>query len=247
MGDVTPLPLSYQSGPDSKLLDRVLEGLDAEQRARVLDLVVRLGIEADDPLFLISLATSQLQVLVQDAPNNWINLFSVFEEDMEQWQKQNLNTLETLALEAQAVHGLTESSKTLNNHISSLQEVLLQLIETLEKSNSSSQEWQQAFKALKTDLVLTVSNSQNSPPAIQPAIAQPSPPRNGTSTSGGKPVLLCVMVFTFFSVNLGIMRVQQSQTLHYRQLEQLIEQQSHSRLLRDCLNGTLPMDSPACQ
>ena len=78
MGNVISLSSGDVPAPDSKLLDRVLQGLDASQRARVLDLVVRLGIEPDDPLFLISLATSQLQVLVEDAPKDWAELFGTF-------------------------------------------------------------------------------------------------------------------------------------------------------------------------
>ena len=39
----------------SDLLDRALRDLSAEQRARVLDLVIRLEIDRDDPLWLIAI------------------------------------------------------------------------------------------------------------------------------------------------------------------------------------------------
>ena len=73
------------NGKSTDLLDRALRDLTAEQRARTLDLVLRLGIERDDPLFLITLAIGQLKVLVEDAPQEWNNTFHSFTSYLDAW------------------------------------------------------------------------------------------------------------------------------------------------------------------
>lgn len=64
------------------LLDRVLLGKPDETKAKVLELLLRLGISPEDELFLVMIALGQLQVLVEDTPNDWQALFVKFQEEL---------------------------------------------------------------------------------------------------------------------------------------------------------------------
>lgn len=54
-----------------RLLDLALEGKSEEFKARVLEIVYRSRVEIDDPLFLVLVATGRLEVLLEDAPQDW--------------------------------------------------------------------------------------------------------------------------------------------------------------------------------
>ena len=61
-------------------LNRLLEGKDADFQRRVLAVAVEHGLSTSDPLFLMMLATGQLQVLLEDKPNELDNLFQRWSE-----------------------------------------------------------------------------------------------------------------------------------------------------------------------
>ena len=98
----------------SDLLDRALRDLSAEQRARVLDLVIRLEIDRDDPLWLIAIAIGQLQVLVTDAPEDWRETFVNFQSELITWTNTHLETLEAIAKQALVAKSLAKTSNELN-------------------------------------------------------------------------------------------------------------------------------------
>jgi methyl-accepting chemotaxis protein len=106
------------------LLDRALRDLSPEQRARALDLTLRLGVEHDDPLWLICLAIGQLQVLIEDAPTNWKETFASFSNDLEAWTTTNLKVLETITHQAEAAADLAEVSKKLTDTLNELTKLL---------------------------------------------------------------------------------------------------------------------------
>ena len=58
-----------------RLLDLALEGKSEEFKARVLEIVYRSRVEIDDPLFLVLVATGRLEVLLEDAPQDWESRF----------------------------------------------------------------------------------------------------------------------------------------------------------------------------
>lgn len=136
----------------SPLLDRVLHDLDTGQRARVLDMVRKLDLDQDDPLWLIAIAIGQLQVLVEDAPNDWGNTFATFLENIDQWKNHNLKTLEQLALEAEAVNQLTHNCNALQKSVSDLQRVLKHLIENLKHSIDETQTSKNSIDSLRSSL-----------------------------------------------------------------------------------------------
>jgi hypothetical protein len=71
---------SLRQAKNESYLNRLLEGKDADFQRRVLAIAVEHGLSTSDPLFLIMLATGQLQVLLEDKPNELDNLFKRWSE-----------------------------------------------------------------------------------------------------------------------------------------------------------------------
>jgi hypothetical protein len=120
------------------LLDRVLAGRPDDVKARVLELVVRLGIDPRDELFLIMIALGQLQVLIEDSPNDWQTLFHTFQEELTQWTETHLQTLETLASKAETEDRL---ATTCNELVNSLTRLTSTCSELMIRLNASPPAW----------------------------------------------------------------------------------------------------------
>jgi hypothetical protein len=71
---------SLRQAKNESYLNRLLEGKDADFQRRVLAIAIEHGLSTSDPLFLIMLATGQLQVLLEDKPNELDNLFKRWSE-----------------------------------------------------------------------------------------------------------------------------------------------------------------------
>jgi hypothetical protein len=71
---------SLRQAKNESYLNRLLEGKDADFQRRVLAIAVEHGLSTSDPLFLIMLATGQLQVLLEDKPNELDDLFKRWSE-----------------------------------------------------------------------------------------------------------------------------------------------------------------------
>jgi len=86
--------LNSQNNLDGRTywLDRALEGQTPEVKARVLELVLKMGVDPKDEFFMIFVGMGQLQVLLLDAPERWQEIFSGFlgqlESGMETWEKK---------------------------------------------------------------------------------------------------------------------------------------------------------------
>ncbi len=221
--------------PQQSLLDRVLQDLAPEQRARVLDLVMQMELDPQDPLFLIVVAIGQLKILIDDTPNAWSFLFNSFLQELGEWKTHNLKTLENLSLEAEAVQALSQHALTLSEHVNELQSVLKQLIEALESSETATQSWESSFADLKRDLRLslsTLSPAKSAPPTVI------SPPTSRWSRSVS---LLTLLILTV--TGLGLVPVYHRQLQQNQQLEWLIDKGNR----RDCRDGILPASDPLCQ
>jgi hypothetical protein len=96
-----------------------------------LNLVYRLKIDANDPLFLIMVAMGYLQTLIEDSPQEWEETFQQFKEELDEWTSIHLETLETLAKRA-------ESEKNLSDVSSRLATLLEQFMLSESKQNSTS-------------------------------------------------------------------------------------------------------------
>ncbi|RUT03838.1 hypothetical protein DSM106972_047520 [Dulcicalothrix desertica PCC 7102] len=66
---------TLRQAKNESFLNRLLEGKDADFQRRVLAITVEHGLSTSDPLFLVMLATGQLQVLLEDKPNELEGLF----------------------------------------------------------------------------------------------------------------------------------------------------------------------------
>lgn len=115
------------------LLDRVLQGKPDDTKARVYELVLRLGINPDDELFLVMLALGQLQVLVEDAPTDWQILFTDFQGELAEWSEINLETLNSLIRKAEHEETLALTSQRLVNSLIDLTAFSTELMKRLDK------------------------------------------------------------------------------------------------------------------
>ena len=109
----------------SELLTEALKGKSEEFKKRVLDFAMSYGLSQDDPLFLVLIATGQLEIMLEDAPKNLRLLFKTWNRDL----ANNLEIVEQVAVERQkvainrAAHALirkaqfTESRKLLSSVI----------------------------------------------------------------------------------------------------------------------------------
>ncbi|BDA69978.1 hypothetical protein CAL7716_041440 [Calothrix sp. PCC 7716] len=73
---------SLRQAKTENFLNRLLEGKNADFQRRVLAITVEHGLSTNDPLFLVMLATGQLQVLLEDKPNELDNLFKRWSESI---------------------------------------------------------------------------------------------------------------------------------------------------------------------
>jgi hypothetical protein len=67
--------VSFRKAKNENFLARVLDGKDADFQKRVLAIAVEHGLKTSDPLFLVMLATGQLQVLLEDKPSELYRFF----------------------------------------------------------------------------------------------------------------------------------------------------------------------------
>jgi hypothetical protein len=71
---------SLRKAKNESYLNKLLEGKDADFQRRVLAVAVEHGLSTSDPLFLIMLSTGQLQVLLEDKPSEFNQLFQRWSE-----------------------------------------------------------------------------------------------------------------------------------------------------------------------
>ena len=128
----------YGQIPQPTLLDRVLATLDTEQKARALDIVLRLDIQPDDPIFAIALCIGQLQILVEDAPDEWQQLFTDFKAELNAWTATNTQALTLVAEKGLLMQRLAETSMQLSDVLQSLVTACNTLGQRLNTSQANS-------------------------------------------------------------------------------------------------------------
>ncbi len=249
MTNVSRLPSRpHQQGSDTDLLDRVLISLSIEQRARVLELVSQLDIERDDPLFLMAVATNQLMVLVQDAPEDLAALFAAFLERLDAWGDQNLATLDSLAAEANAVRQLNECCATLAGHTDQLQTAIRTLINTLESSPIDAPGWEASLQQVQRELTLTITAMQTAPRGSDTPAASAVLKQRVERSSPKRVFLVPVLIALCGSgIGLGLWRQHQAQRHQFQQINQRLEWLLKKQNRRDCADGVLSTDDPLCR
>ncbi len=171
------------------LLEKVLRDLTPEQRARVLELVVRLDLDTDDPLWLVALAIGQLQVLVEDAPDDWQTLFKGFQGDLTTWTNTHLHTLEVVADKAKVTANLAEYTQELSSILKTLVTACNVLIERLQASELTSMDSRTQFKhsmsRVEHSLEEIKASQKRHLSQTQESLANLAPPRHQAATLGG--------------------------------------------------------------
>jgi hypothetical protein len=85
--------------------------------------------------FVIFVALGQLQVLIEDSPSEWKDLFEEFREELGEWATTNVETLSHLTHKTQTMERLAQSSERLGDTLNGLAQVCKGLIEQLQASN----------------------------------------------------------------------------------------------------------------
>ena len=116
-------------------LDQALEGKPPEIKARVLEIILKMGIDPENEFFVIFVALGQLQVLIEDSPNEWKHLFEKFQEELGEWATTNVETLAHLTHKAETMERLASISERLGDTLNGLATVCKGLIEQLQASN----------------------------------------------------------------------------------------------------------------
>ncbi|MBW4595460.1 MAG: hypothetical protein KME46_21795 [Brasilonema angustatum HA4187-MV1] len=130
--------LPNNNGNGSDLLDRVLRDLTPEQRVRVLDLTLRLDIHKDDPLWLIALAIGQLQILLQDSPQDLRLLFDNVQMELEEWAEATTTVLEATLQDAKNTEVLAHGLENLLSVLATLSKLLTELATSLNQHGSQN-------------------------------------------------------------------------------------------------------------
>lgn len=201
----------------------------------MLDLVLLLQIDRDDPLWLICLAIGQLQVLVQDAPLEWQNLFEAFQEELTAWTNTHLNTLEAIARQAATAERLATSANELTTSLTALTRILS---EQTASSMTSTQNYESLRGAL-TDLreamshrldKIELSSQNRQTPTLNPVI----------STNGTFKLSLLIV---FGAVAFGMYTLWQGQQANAQRLEWVLIKLTR----QECLVRIKPANSPECK
>lgn len=130
------------------LLDRALAGQPPEVKARVLDIVLRLGLDPTDDLFVVMIAFGFLQVLLEEYPGTLTELFDEFRRDIDTWTNQHLSILDSLAAKAKTEESLALNSISLLEGLQRLTDICSTLTKQLPtsptvspSSTTSSPDW----------------------------------------------------------------------------------------------------------
>lgn len=214
--------MNQRMKPPSDLLDRALRDLTAEQRARVLDLVTLLGIDRDDPLWLVCLAIGQLQVLVEDAPVEWKDLFIGFQEELTAWTDQNIRTLEAIAKQAETAEHLAASANALTQSLTALTRILNEQNSSSSPSHGQSGDLMLALTDLREGLshrLDQIERNSRPMPLSPPVGTPPTPTTIGNSKRWGWIAALVLGLAT-----LTLWQEQQRTAAHLQRLQRQLEQ-----------------------
>ena len=233
--------MSDNSKGETDLLDRALRDLSAEQRARVLDLTIRLNIDRDDPLWLICLAIGQLQVLVEDAPAEWKGTFEAFSSELEAWTASNLKVLGAITQQAEAGADLAEISKKLTDTLSDLTKLLSAPSKPPPSLTSDTKGLQKKLASWRADMTRQTASIKESLETLRSAVNM----RNSLTSS----------LITDLSVTrLGIVALMMlnGAALYFLWTAQQKNQQQLQWLLykanrQECVAGIVAKSAPQCQ
>ena len=141
-------------------LDKALDGQSAHIKARVLEIILKYGIDPQNEFFIIFVALGQLQVLLENSPNEWEGVFQSFQSELDQWTDTNLKILESLVSKAEATDLLAQSLKELMSLLSNLTTTCGTLVQRSQTSDQTSADWMPRLERLIKDLDSSLSHSK---------------------------------------------------------------------------------------
>lgn len=113
--ECSPVTQTSNGKPDKFYwFDQALAGESDQIKARVQNIVLKYGIDPEDEFFIIFTALGKLQVLIEDSPNDWQQLFTGFQEELNRWSQTNLQTLKALSTRAVQLERLIATLETLS-------------------------------------------------------------------------------------------------------------------------------------
>ena len=141
-------------------LDKALDGQTASIKARVLDIILKFGIDPENEFFIIFVALGQLQVLLENSPNELEGVFQSFQSELDQWTDANLKILEALVSKAEATDLLAQSLKELMSLLSNLTTTCTTLLQRSQTSDQTSPDWTAKLERLIKDLDSSLSHNK---------------------------------------------------------------------------------------
>ncbi|ELS02712.1 hypothetical protein Xen7305DRAFT_00024300 [Xenococcus sp. PCC 7305] len=148
----------HNNGQQS-LLDTILEGKSDQMKARVLEIVIKYGINQDDEaFFLIFVALGYLQVLLETSPVTLEQTFVSFHHDLKQWTTTNLRTLETFSQATSSFQQNQILSQELTTILTKLVEASLELTSRIQKLEVNSVHYQDKSNNLEQTLTKNLSD-----------------------------------------------------------------------------------------
>ncbi|MEM1278880.1 MAG: DUF6753 family protein [Cyanobacteria bacterium P01_H01_bin.152] len=239
---------------NTQLLDHALAGRSDEEKVRVLNLILKMGVSPEDEFWLIFIALGQVQILIEDIPPQ----LDIFRDRLDQWTESNLQTLAALAGEAKRMVELTTllgeltitfkalsnaweksipdsvlSETSFKNSVSTLQHENKLLSETLDLTRRSLT---QQSSELSQRLIMLEKHLNDT--TLQNA-------RNGRRWPLWLMLgFLCLTQITHCTAQVGFNAdIEDVLTKNSKRIEWLLEKQNR----RDCAEGILSEDDPLCK
>jgi NADH dehydrogenase/NADH:ubiquinone oxidoreductase subunit G len=138
------------------LLNTLLAGRSNTFKAKVLEIVHRHHLDCDDPNFQILIATGQLEVLLEEAPEKFEELFSRLLETLQHWTDGEVRSLQQFASNdheavKQSLQGLKqlteEQQRVFERRLQEIQKVLLEARQDVSAQQKSLEQKETQQKA----------------------------------------------------------------------------------------------------
>lgn len=112
-------------------LAKALQGVPVERQAEVLRIVLDWEVDPDSEFFLIFAAIGHLKVLIEDAPEDWRQLFKDLYKELNGWTDLTTEQLKNFSAQTETIKNLALSCNRLGSSLNSLEQTSVQQIEQL--------------------------------------------------------------------------------------------------------------------
>ncbi len=112
-------------------LAKALQGVPVERQAEVLRIVLDWEVDPDSEFFLIFAAIGHLKVLIEEAPEDWRQLFKDLYKELNGWTDLTTEQLKNFSAQTETIKNLALSCNRLGSSLNSLEQTSVQQIEQL--------------------------------------------------------------------------------------------------------------------